>query len=98
MSLIKFKLPYGRTARLYFKVDSFWERKVKKILIGWLPCYNCPHRLHEHISYDHCSDWNGVCVGWSPANDYSATCDCHEFDFFSFIRYFGSNYKMENQS
>lgn len=84
--MIQFKLPYGRTARMYFKVNYFCESKVKKYLYGWLTCYNCNDRLSDHVSYDHCSDWNGVCVAFNPRDDYSGTCGCTEFKIFFWDR------------
>ena len=90
------KPPYGKVSR--FIIDSNLAlEKLKKYVYGWLPCYNCEHKLYDHVSYDHLSDPKGVCIQWNPNNDYSFNCGCDEYDFFSYIRYFIPNLRRQLQ-
>ena len=90
--MYQFQLPYSKFARFCLDVNHVLE-KSKKYVYGWLPCYNCEHRLYDHVSYDHLSDPKGVCISWYPDNDYSFNCGCEEYDLISYIRYFIPNLK-----
>ena len=84
------KPPYGKVSRLI--IDSNYAlEKLKKYIYGWLPCYTCDHRLYAHVSYDHLSDWNGVCVSNHTTD--GDCCGCGEYNFTYYIRYFIPNLK-----
>ena len=84
------KPPYTKFMRFLIDSNSLWEQS-KKYIFGWLPCYTCDHRLYAHVSYDHLSDWKGVCVSNHTLSGDS--CGCEEFDFISYVKYFIPNMK-----